>query len=271
MVNNLKILHSPRSKVLIFLRNPMPVHHIGHRIEVLESVDSSNNYAMGLVRSQKAIHGDVFFALEQTTGKGQKGRHWTTEKGQNILLSIVLETTLLQSQSMFPLSMAMGLGCFDFLKNHSGNECSIKWPNDLYWRDRKAGGILIENNWKGQSWQFAIIGIGININQVSFPEGIRKPVSLKQITGKSFDLMDLVRQLCGCLELRWLQVLAGNESQISADYNQVLFARGQKVQLRTGEVEFTTKILGVSAGGELLTDHTPIQKFQVGEVEWVWK
>jgi BirA family transcriptional regulator, biotin operon repressor / biotin---[acetyl-CoA-carboxylase] ligase len=269
MVNNLKILHSSRSKVLIFLRNPMPVHHIGHRIQVLETIDSSNNYAMALVRQKKARHGEAIFALEQTAGKGQMGRQWTTRKGENIILSIVLETALLQPKALFSLSMAMALGSYDFMHQLAGDECSIKWPNDLYWRDRKAGGILIENSWKGTHWQIAIVGIGININQVVFAEGLRNPVSLKQITGKPLDLMEGVKQLCSSLENRWQQLLCGKEKELLSDYNAVLFARGTTVQLRAKNQVYSTVILGVNEAGELLTSDSEERKFKVGEVEWL--
>jgi len=269
MVNNLKILHSSRSKVLIFLRNPMPVQHIGHRIQVLETIDSSNNYAMALIRQKKAVHGEAFFALEQTAGKGQMGRQWLTSKGENIILSIVLETALLPTKTLFPLSMAMALAGYDFLQVNAGDECSIKWPNDLYWRDRKAGGILIENNWKGSQWQFAVVGIGININQVRFGEGMKKPVSLKQITGKTTDLMDAVKLLCGHMEHRWQQLLAGKEEALLAEFNSVLFARGRMVTLRVKNREFPTTILGVDMMGELQTSDPVEGHFQVGEVEWV--
>lgn len=269
MVNNLKILHSSRSKVLIFLRNPMPVQHIGHKIQVLETIDSSNNYAMALVRQKKAVHGEAIFALEQTAGKGQMGRQWLTNKGENIILSIVLETTLLPSKALFPLSIAMSLAGHDFLLKLAGDDCCIKWPNDLYWRDRKAGGILIENNWKGAHWQFAIVGMGININQVAFEETLKRPVSLKQITGKSTDLMSAVKRLCSCVERRWQQLLNGEENELLQVYNSVLFAKDSMVPLRVNGREFTTRILGVNNKGELLTSDPVQGKFQVGEVEWV--
>jgi BirA family transcriptional regulator, biotin operon repressor / biotin---[acetyl-CoA-carboxylase] ligase len=269
MVNNLKILHSSRSKVLIFSRNPMPVQHIGHRIQVLETVDSSNNYAMALVRQKKAIHGEAIFALEQTAGKGQMGRRWITNKGENIILSIVLETALLPANALFSLSLAMSLAGYDFLQGMAGDGSCIKWPNDLYWRDRKAGGILIENSWKGAHWQFAIVGIGININQVVFGEGLKKPVSLKQITGKTTDLMTAVQQLCKCVEQRWQQLLRGEEKELLQTYNTLLYARDTIVQLRVNGREITTRILGVNGLGELLTTDSGGGKFKLGEVEWV--
>ena len=224
---------------------------------------------MGLVLQKKAIHGEAFFALEQTAGKGQMGRHWITNKGENLILSIVLETALLQPPALFSLNLAMSLAAYDYLFQMAGDECSIKWPNDLYWRDRKAGGILIESSWKGTHWQFAIVGMGINVNQAVFGEGMKNPVSLKQITGKTTDLMLAVQQLCSCLELRWQQLLRGETAMLLNSYNQVLYARNSMVQLQAKDQVYTTTVIGVNGNGELLTSDSEERKFKAGEVSWL--
>lgn len=247
----------------------MPVQHIGHQLIILDSVDSSNNYAMALTQQRLAGHGDTFFALEQKAGKGQMGRRWISRPNENIIISIVLETTALAPDMVFYLSMAMALGTYDWFAEIAGEESSLKWPNDIYWRDRKAGGILIENNWAGPHWQFAIVGIGINVNQVNFEEGTKKPVSLRQITGKSFDLQVEVRKLCEKLEYRWNQLVAGKKKELLESYNQVLFSRGMPVRLRKDNMVFETTIRGVNENGELLTSDTLDRCFRVGEVEWV--
>ncbi|MCG7860679.1 biotin--[acetyl-CoA-carboxylase] ligase, partial [Flavihumibacter sediminis] len=94
-------------------------------------VDSSNNYAMGQVQLRKAEHGSAYFALEQTAGKGQRGKQWQSEPATNIMVSIVLETSQLASSDLFYLSMAMALGARDWLAKHTGEETRVKWPNDL--------------------------------------------------------------------------------------------------------------------------------------------
>ena len=95
---------------------------------------------------------------------------------------------------------------------YAGDETKIKWPNDLYWQDRKAGGILIESIVRSResgvgSWEWAIIGIGININQTTFPDDLPNPVSLKQITGKNFDPVELAKELCGLLDKRFTELI----------------------------------------------------------------
>jgi BirA family biotin operon repressor/biotin-[acetyl-CoA-carboxylase] ligase len=160
----------------------------GSSIVILKQIDSTNNYAMAKVHAGMAKHGDSYFTTYQTAGKGQRGKHWDTANGVNIALSLVLEVKLLNASQQFQLLVSVALGCYDFFARYAGQETSIKWPNDIYWRDRKAVGVLIENVFQGSQWNFAVVGIGVNINQTSFDPSLKNPVSLKQITGKTFDL-----------------------------------------------------------------------------------
>ena len=90
-------------------------------------------------------HGMAIFAREQTSGKGQRGKNWVSEKDANIVLSILLNPYPLGIQDQFKLSVCVSVSIYEFFSRYAGDETKIKWPNDLYWRDRKAGGILIEN------------------------------------------------------------------------------------------------------------------------------
>ncbi len=242
---------------------------IGNQFTVLDSVDSSNNYAMALARSGGARQGDVFFAMQQTAGKGQRGKQWITARGVNIMQSIVLETNELGATDLFPLSMAMALGVYDWFSEKAGDDTRIKWPNDLYWRDRKAGGILIENLWVAGHWQFAIAGMGINLNQRAFDPAVRNPVSLLQITGKEYDLLPEAALLCACLDKRWQQLCAGGRQQLHTDFESVLYKRGETVRLKKDNRVFETMVKGVSTQGELITRDALLHHFAVGSVEWL--
>lgn len=225
---------------------------------------------MAKVHAGLALPGTVFFAHEQLAGRGQRGRAWTSAPGQNIIMSIVLEPVFLQPMHQFRLSACVALACHEFLGNHVAEGLSIKWPNDLYWRDRKAGGILIESVFKGSDWLFAIAGIGININQSQFPEGITRAVSLKQITGKTFDVTALAKELCGFLEIRYRELETKGFEDVLAGYNRVLFRRDQPVRLKKGNMVFETTIREVSQQGQLQTvDSSGNRSFDFGEVEWV--
>ncbi len=237
--------------------------------KVLDSVDSTNNYAMGQVHAGLATHGMAWFANEQTAGKGQRGKSWEMEKGKNIILSMAIEPAQIFQGQQFLLSACIALVCHDFFSAYSSDETKIKWPNDIYWRDRKAGGVLIENVIHGKSWKWAVIGIGININQVKFTEGLKNPVSLKQITGKDFSAIDLAKEL----HLKIMQYF-GDYNTLSAQttmksYNQNLFQLNKQQQLRKDNILFETVIKGVNNKGQLLTVDAIDRQFDFGEVEWV--
>ncbi|MEO6316868.1 MAG: biotin--[acetyl-CoA-carboxylase] ligase, partial [Chitinophagaceae bacterium] len=100
---------------------------------------------MAKVRTGLAKHGDGYFAMAQVQGKGQRGKAWLTDPGTNIILTLVLNTSGLQLAQQFLFNAAIALGIHDFFAANAGDETTIKWPNDIYWRDRKAAGLLIEN------------------------------------------------------------------------------------------------------------------------------
>jgi BirA family transcriptional regulator, biotin operon repressor / biotin---[acetyl-CoA-carboxylase] ligase len=243
---------------------------IGHSFIELESVDSTNNYAMAQAIAGKAAHGTIFFAHEQWAGKGQRGRAWTSNAGENIVLSAVIEPVAMSAATAFNLSVCVALACHDLFSRHAGDlQTRIKWPNDLYWNDRKAGGILIENHFKGDRWVIAIAGVGININQTTFPSTARNPVSLRQITGRSYHAVALARQLGECLDLRYTTLTAGGGEDQNREYNERLYRRGELVRLKKDSAVFTTRIEGVSRQGRLLTQDALPRQFEFGEIEWI--
>lgn len=241
---------------------------IGANMIVLPSVDSTNIYAMQEVHANMAKHGTIYYAMEQTAGKGQRGRSWLSTPGENIMISAVFSLTGRSPQNQFPFNTAIALGCYDFYKSLSDDEVTVKWPNDIYWRDRKAGGILIENLVQGQEWKWSIAGIGLNINQTVFDPSIaREPVSLKQITGKTFDPLILTRLLADDLETRWQQFLT-DPALLLAEYNEVLFQKGKTISLRKGNRKFGGRIEGVDDRGQLIVFTNLEERFSHGEIEW---
>jgi BirA family biotin operon repressor/biotin-[acetyl-CoA-carboxylase] ligase len=192
-----------------------PIITIGAPLIELPSIDSTNIYAMEQIKAGKAISGSCYTTPFQTHGKGQHGRVWESEKGQNLLCSYVLELKSLNSSKIWGpedqkgLSAAVAIGAKAFFGAHAGDETLIKLPNDIYWRDRKAGGILIENSLRGAEWTWAVIGIGFNINQTSFSPDAPNPVSLRQITGRQWEIARLQTELSKALTKSiqdWIQV-----------------------------------------------------------------
>ena len=182
-----------------------PIITLGEPLIELSEIDSTNMYAMEQIHAQKALSGSVYQTDFQTNGKGQHGRIWESHRGENLLCTYILELNALkQGKNWVPseqlgLSAAVALGSQAFFMEFAGEETKIKKPNDIYWRDRKAGGILIENIVRGTDWNWTVIGIGLNINQTLFSNEAGKPVSLKQITGKHWDIKAMQKKLADTL------------------------------------------------------------------------
>ncbi|WP_237722016.1 biotin--[acetyl-CoA-carboxylase] ligase [Sediminibacterium roseum] len=242
---------------------------IGQPFIELTMVESTNIYAMDRLQADLAAHGAAFFAHYQTAGKGQRGKSWSADPGNNIALSVIVDSSFLSITHQFPLSVMVALAVHDLFNKYTTDETFIKWPNDIYWRDRKAGGILIENLVRSGALAGSVVGIGLNINQVVFPDTLKNPVSLKQITGKNFDTVALAKELCIGLEKRYHELKDGNFASMLAVYNQYLFKRGQQVRLKYNAAAFYCVVEGVSENGELLVSGAAKDRFEFGEVEWV--
>jgi BirA family biotin operon repressor/biotin-[acetyl-CoA-carboxylase] ligase len=260
---------------------PSAGNPIGKPFIELQSIDSTNKYAMGLIHGNhlpdgqsEAQHGMAIFTYEQTAGKGQRGKNWASQKDLNIALSILLNPYPLSIPDQFKLSVCIAVSGWEFFSKYAGDETKVKWPNDIYWRDRKAGGILIENIIQsGQSvvgrWQWSVIGIGININQTDFDPDLSNPVSLKQLTGKIHEPIELAKELCSIIEKNYQLLIAGNFMTLFEKYQSHLYKKDEKVKLKKGTRVFETMIKGVSETGQLITQHSIEERFEFGEVEWV--
>lgn len=238
---------------------------------ILNSVDSTNNYAMARLHEGLATHGMAWFANEQTAGKGQRGRQWYSEPGNNILLSIVCKPAAAFISNPFFLSALVAGSCIEFLQKITGEQFYIKWPNDLYWRDRKTGGILIENKYLGESWNWAIIGIGINVNQTIFDSDLIKAVSLKEVSGKDqFDPKRLASELHEYILEKINTATETDFAGIMARYNECLYKKEELVRLKKENAVFSTTVKGVNPFGQLLTTDSMDRVFNFGEVEWIF-
>lgn len=243
---------------------------LGGCFTILTTVESTNNYAMAQVHARLAKHGDAWLAMEQTKGKGQRSKNWQSNPGENIILSIVIEPNFLLPAQFFLLNAAIALGTLDFFEKYAGREVSIKWPNDIFFGDKKAGGILIENTIRAGSWLYAVAGIGLNINQNSFSIGL-KAISLNLITGKQYDVVSLARELCAFLDVRFRQLEAGNKTVILKDYQGKMYKLNQMTKFCAKQIIFEGQVKGVSPEGLLIveTDQKKIQQWQWGELQWI--
>ena len=241
---------------------------IGSPFIELPAIDSTNNYAMAVLHEGMAQHGMVVFTHHQQKGKGQRNKQWISGKDMNIALSAVIEPTGFLPSQLFLLSMATAVAAARLFKRYAEDDVCIKWPNDVFWRDRKAGGILIENVIKGNEWKYAVAGIGLNINQTDFGELNARAVSLMQITGKKNDPLQLAKELCFNLNEEY-QILWNDPSQTVSGYQKFLYKKNQKVKLKKDNRTFEAIIKDVTTNGKLVVQTSVEEEFSVGEVEWV--
>ncbi len=225
-------------------------------------------------------YGTAFFAYEQTAGKGQREKSWVSEKGLNITMSIVMDPRPLLISQQFHLNACVAVSVHEFFMKYAGETTRIKWPNDIYWQDRKAGGMLIESGVISRQsavdsqqsttnkWDWAIVGIGININQTNFPDWLPNPVSLKQITGNDLDPVTLAKELCSCLDKNYRQLISEGFQDIFNRYNTNLYKRDQQQRFKKKNRVFEAIIKGVSPEGKLIVTHGIEEEFDFGEIEW---
>ena len=135
-------------------------------------------------------------AEEQTAGRGQQGNSWEAEKGKNLLFSLRIHPHTIEAAQQFILSQALALSLKRTPDDYT-SDTSIKWPNDIYWKDKKIAGILIENELTGKQITSSVLGVGLNINQTVFHSDAPNPVSLAQIIGHEEERQLILESIIG--------------------------------------------------------------------------
>jgi len=234
----------------------IPTLFIGQNLLSFEALDSTNDYAHSLLAKTKPIEGTVISAGYQHQGRGQIGSSWYSSPQANLLFSVILYPRFISGQQQFLLSQATALALVDALAPQLGAGLRIKWPNDLYYGDQKLAGILIQNALQGKTILNTVIGIGLNVNEQSFPAALPNPISLQQITGQPWLREPLLGQLLQQLEQRYLQLKNGKFEEIRAAYQQLLYQQGKpcRYQRADGSI-FEGTILGVTDIGKLQIAH----------------
>ena len=234
-----------------------------------QSLESTNQYALDLISKSKPIEGTVISTFNQTKGRGQIGSNWESSVDKNITISLILYPTFVAIQQQFILNQIISLAVKDWLLNHTSKVVKVKWPNDIYINDKKIAGILIQNSISGKKIGSTVIGMGININQESFPKDLPNATSLHIETNQSFDLNNLIEELCFYLEVRYLQLKQNQLQKINQDYLRSLY-KYQEVasfeRIETGEI-FTGMIQGISSYGKLQIEHNKgLEEFDLKEI-----
>lgn len=240
----------------------------------LDETDSTNNFLSALCDKEGVPEFTTVCANFQTAGKGQRGNSWESEKGRNLLFSFVIYPTFVKAREQFILSEIISLSVKEALDCHI-SDVSVKWPNDIYWQDKKICGMLIENvlNAEGGVAR-CIAGIGLNINQQAFLSDAPNPVSLAQITGKEEDLQAVLTDIMLFVS-RYYEDLKRNpetfKSYLSEKYNQSLYRREGVYPFRDAQGTFEASILRVAPDGRffLLDTEGKERSYLFKEVQFI--
>jgi BirA family biotin operon repressor/biotin-[acetyl-CoA-carboxylase] ligase len=256
------------------IQNNLQTLFTGRELILLKTVDSTNKYLNELIVKKSLPEGTVIMAMEQTAGRGQSTDPWLSDPDKNLLVSVLFYPSFLSTQNLFLLSKVFSLGVFDAVKTILGMDegIKIKWPNDIYFHDRKLGGMLIENAIRNPNVNHTILGIGLNINQENFSSSLQNPVSLKTICGRDLVIRDCLSVLCNSLERRYLQLKTGNIDQMNEDYLSCLFRFGEFHEYSKNSERFKAKITAVANDGKLFLKHENglIGKYDFKEVKFIF-
>ena len=221
-------------------------------IQHINQCDSTNAYLQRLVAETDAPEGTVVSTSFQTNGRGQLSNVWEAEDGKNILCSILLRPTSLPIKSQFLISQAISVAIVDVLNSYLDG-FFIKWPNDIYYKEDKIAGILIENTLSSAGISTCIIGLGLNVNQQTFRSDAPNPISLFNIIGRETSVPELLQSILErfnkVYELAYTNVALLRENY----FNNLLFSG--KMRMYSDESgEFIGKIVDVENDGHLIIE-----------------
>ena len=243
----------------------------GKLIKYLPTCHSTNDIAVEMIQSENTVfEGTVIITDNQTAGRGQRGNTWEASSGENLTFSLILKPNFLKASDQFQLNIAISMGVFDFLSEFIDENLSVKWSNDIYYKDKKMGGILIENSLQGYQIGHSIIGIGLNINQLEFSN--LRANSLRNITHNplKYDLSEILKRLLENLEKNYLKIKSNDFESLKTKYLANLYRFQTYHYFKRNGQQFLGQIIGIDETGKLgiETDENVIY-FDFKEVEFV--
>ncbi|KEQ28900.1 biotin biosynthesis protein BioC [Pedobacter antarcticus 4BY] len=254
--------------------NTFPTSFVGQNLIKLSAVDSTNSFMKGIMSNSEPLpEGTVIMADNQYGGRGQAGNTWYAEPGKNLTFSVLLRPDFITPDQQFRLNMVVSTALMHTLRELCGEGAKTKWPNDIYFNDRKLGGVLIENTLSGSQIKASVIGIGLNVNQLSFDGDLgARATSLQIITGKPIELDLLLRSVCVQIELAYLKLRTGPVDSLYHDYVKDLYLYGENALYRQNGEIIEGMITGIAERGQLeLTTSAGLKRFDFKEIEFLHK
>lgn len=247
---------------------------IGKNIIFLPETGSTNSYATDMLKNVNLAEGTVVHTANQTNGKGQRGNTWVVEPASNVTASVILKPSFLDIKKQFLLYQVVALACYDTmaeLLDPGQFDIKIKWPNDILVNKQKIAGILLENTILNNQISACVAGVGINVNQVLFAEGIRA-TSLAVLTHDLFKIDHVLKLLCQYLEKYYLALKNDKIDFIQENYFSHLFGLNTWLDFEVkGEVE-SLFVKGITQQGLLLLEEKngSFIEADVKDVKWIY-
>lgn len=246
---------------------------LGHRVIHKKTTPSTQLIAHDLAEKSPAdAHGTVVIANQQTESIGRQKRKWISEKDKGIWMSFILKPDIFPYQApQFTLLTATVLA--DVLSEMTSVAPKIKWPNDLFIKNRKIAGILTEMKAEQDHVQYVIIGTGININQEAddFPDHlIHRATSLKRETNQTWSIIKIAQEILQCFEKQYDQYLKNGFADIKNKWESYSYRMGEKINIRSADKEWQATFIGVAEDGALLTERQngEVEKVYSAEIDW---
>lgn len=243
---------------------------INHKIIHLKKCTSTNTIALEILRSKDLDEGVVIITNEQIAGRGQVGNKWESEPHKNINMSIVLKPFFLKPKDIFILNMLISNSIHSILLKYLDSKLTVKWPNDIYYKDKKLVGILIENIIVGNNIKASVIGIGVNVNQIKF--NYKKATSILLESNKIIDLKiirdDLINQIISDYNKFRYEF---NRSSIKSIYLENLYRKTGSHLFKDKNSVFLGKIKDINESGKLVIKNSEgnLKNYATKEIEFV--
>lgn len=238
-----------------------------------DEINSTNVFLYDKISENNDISDMVVVAAHQTAGRGMDKNRWESEAGKNLLFSIALNVNFLEAENQFKISQAVSVAIVETLSQFVDDKrLFIKWPNDIYFGDKKLAGMLIQNTIEGRMMGVSIIGIGLNVNQIEFSNDIPNPISLKMISGQNFDLDNLLNLLVSSIKTK-VESLRDKENQneinekyVSRSYrfgiwSDYFYQNQVKSMIIRGFDKYGRLLLHDKEGAEIVCDVKELQFF----------
>lgn len=218
-------------------------------IITLDATTSTNEYLL----SQNTQDNLCVVTDYQSAGKGMGTNVWESERGKNLLFSLLVHPLWLGIQKQYLMSMVQAVSLWEALSDYVENPTllTIKWPNDIYYKDCKLSGTRIDLNLQGLRIQDMVIGTGVNVNQLHFTGTAPNPVSLSQISGLTYSLSQILGSIIDAFERNYALLRSGAEQYIIRCYHEHLYRRVGMYRYRDIHGEFQAEMVGVASNGIL--------------------